>query len=176
MEVQGGKLEWLNKTEPEVLLDKNVDLQEKNKLSDCLQSLNVRWNKVCIDSALGTWSWKYSGVLRIVVSYSIYLWQVHKTSCKPCIHVKGMCPSTCLYENTGGHSSIRMSHFSQLRFFCWFSFMLAFLCGRCTRPPTAELLYGTLKHLFESNSNVLIGNWENCNRFLLYRKAGCHSS
>uniref|UniRef100_A0A8C0BZ52 Utrophin n=1 Tax=Buteo japonicus TaxID=224669 RepID=A0A8C0BZ52_9AVES len=52
MEVQGDKLEWLNRTEPEVLLDKNVDLQEKDKLSDCLQSLNVRWNKVCISSAL----------------------------------------------------------------------------------------------------------------------------
>ncbi|XP_059689241.1 utrophin [Gavia stellata] len=46
MELQGDKLEWLNRTEPEVLLDKNVDLQEKDKLSDCLQSLNVRWNKV----------------------------------------------------------------------------------------------------------------------------------
>ncbi|XP_064505095.1 utrophin isoform X3 [Pseudopipra pipra] len=46
MEVQGGKLEWLNRTEPDVLLDKNVDLQEKDQLSGCLQSLNVRWNKV----------------------------------------------------------------------------------------------------------------------------------
>ncbi|XP_051469473.1 utrophin isoform X4 [Apus apus] len=46
MEVQGDNLQWLNRTEPEVLLDKNVDLQEKEKLSDCLQSLNVRWNKV----------------------------------------------------------------------------------------------------------------------------------
>ncbi|XP_027543095.1 utrophin isoform X2 [Neopelma chrysocephalum] len=46
MEVQGDKLEWLNRTEPDVLLDKNVDLQEKDKLSSCLQSLNVRWNKV----------------------------------------------------------------------------------------------------------------------------------
>ncbi|XP_032910197.1 utrophin isoform X3 [Catharus ustulatus] len=46
MEVLGDKLEWLNRTEPEVLLDKNTDLQEKNKLSDILQSLNVRWNKV----------------------------------------------------------------------------------------------------------------------------------
>ncbi|XP_064269688.1 utrophin isoform X3 [Passer domesticus] len=46
MEVLGGKLEWLNRTESEVLLDKNTDLQEKNKLSACLQSLNVRWNKV----------------------------------------------------------------------------------------------------------------------------------
>ncbi|XP_009945463.1 PREDICTED: utrophin-like, partial [Leptosomus discolor] len=46
MEVQGDKLEWLNRAEPDVLLDKNVDLQEKDKLSDCLQSLNVRWNKV----------------------------------------------------------------------------------------------------------------------------------
>ncbi|XP_040455463.1 utrophin isoform X4 [Falco naumanni] len=46
MEVQGDKLEWLNRTEREVLLDKNVDLQEKDKLSDCLRSLNVRWNKV----------------------------------------------------------------------------------------------------------------------------------
>uniref|UniRef100_G1NIS5 Utrophin n=1 Tax=Meleagris gallopavo TaxID=9103 RepID=G1NIS5_MELGA len=50
MELQGDKLEWLNRTEPEVILDKNVDLQEKNKLSDSLQSLNVRWNKVCIYS------------------------------------------------------------------------------------------------------------------------------
>ncbi|CAM9935197.1 unnamed protein product, partial [Bubo scandiacus] len=46
MEVQRDKLEWLNRTEPEVLLDKNVDLHEKDKLSNCLQSLNVRWNKV----------------------------------------------------------------------------------------------------------------------------------
>ncbi|XP_014734507.1 PREDICTED: utrophin isoform X3 [Sturnus vulgaris] len=46
MEVLGDKLEWLNRTEPEVLLDKNIDLQEKTKLSDSLQSLNVRWNKV----------------------------------------------------------------------------------------------------------------------------------
>ncbi|XP_068533103.1 utrophin isoform X3 [Anas acuta] len=46
MELQGDKLEWLNRTEPEVILDKNVSLQEKNKLSDSLQSLNVRWNKV----------------------------------------------------------------------------------------------------------------------------------
>ncbi|XP_027487780.1 utrophin isoform X4 [Corapipo altera] len=46
MEVQGDKLEWLNRTEPDVLLDKNVDLQEKDQLSSCLQSLNVRWNKV----------------------------------------------------------------------------------------------------------------------------------
>ncbi|XP_053828296.1 utrophin [Vidua macroura] len=46
MEVLGDKLEWLNRTESEVLLDKNIDLQEKSKLSDCLQSLNVRWNKV----------------------------------------------------------------------------------------------------------------------------------
>ncbi|XP_030302441.1 utrophin [Calypte anna] len=46
MEVQGDKLQWLNRTEPEVLLDKNVDHQEKEKLSDCLQSLNMRWNKV----------------------------------------------------------------------------------------------------------------------------------
>uniref|UniRef100_A0A8B9GBE9 Utrophin n=1 Tax=Amazona collaria TaxID=241587 RepID=A0A8B9GBE9_9PSIT len=52
MEVQGDKLEWLNRTEPEVLLDKDVDLQEKDKLSNCLQSLNVRWNKVCISSFL----------------------------------------------------------------------------------------------------------------------------
>lgn len=51
MEVQGDKLEWLNRTEPEVILDKNVDLQEKNRLSGSLQSLNVRWNKVCISSA-----------------------------------------------------------------------------------------------------------------------------
>uniref|UniRef100_A0A8B9CHA1 Utrophin n=1 Tax=Anser brachyrhynchus TaxID=132585 RepID=A0A8B9CHA1_9AVES len=36
MEVQGDKLEWLNRTEPEVILDKNVSLQEKNKLSDSL--------------------------------------------------------------------------------------------------------------------------------------------
>ncbi|XP_068794941.1 utrophin isoform X5 [Struthio camelus] len=46
MEVQGDKLEWLNRTEPEVLLDKNVGLQEKDKLSDSLQSVNMRWNKV----------------------------------------------------------------------------------------------------------------------------------
>uniref|UniRef100_A0A8C0BZ14 Utrophin n=1 Tax=Buteo japonicus TaxID=224669 RepID=A0A8C0BZ14_9AVES len=62
MEVQGDKLEWLNRTEPEVLLDKNVDLQEKDKLSDCLQSLNVRWNKVCISSALKRTVFTYSAM------------------------------------------------------------------------------------------------------------------
>ncbi|RMC12816.1 hypothetical protein DUI87_10341 [Hirundo rustica rustica] len=41
MEVLADKLDWLNRTEPELLLDKNIDLQEKTKLSDCLQSLNV---------------------------------------------------------------------------------------------------------------------------------------
>uniref|UniRef100_A0A8B9PGS5 Utrophin n=1 Tax=Apteryx owenii TaxID=8824 RepID=A0A8B9PGS5_APTOW len=58
MEVQGDKLEWLNRTEPEVLLDKNVDLQEKDKLSDSLQSVNVRWNKVCVSATLVTYGWK----------------------------------------------------------------------------------------------------------------------
>uniref|UniRef100_A0A8B9EK00 Utrophin n=1 Tax=Anser cygnoides TaxID=8845 RepID=A0A8B9EK00_ANSCY len=89
MEVQGDKLEWLNRTEPEVILDKNVSLQEKNKLSDSLQSLNVRWNKVCISSAflpeaentvvyLGFWFHMYM-LLHIHRNYKkkilkLYLW------------------------------------------------------------------------------------------------------
>ncbi|KAM8809780.1 utrophin-like [Eudromia elegans] len=46
MEGQADNLDWLNRTEPAVLLDKNVCPREKDKLSDSLQSLNVRWNKV----------------------------------------------------------------------------------------------------------------------------------
>ncbi|XP_054018725.1 utrophin isoform X4 [Dryobates pubescens] len=49
MEIQRDKLEWLNRAETEVLLDKNIDLQEKEKLSSCLQSLNMRLNKVFRD-------------------------------------------------------------------------------------------------------------------------------
>lgn len=98
MEVQGEKLEWLNRTEPEVLLDKDVDLQEKDKLSNCLQSLNVRWNKVCISLTLGIWSWKYSSVLGMVVILYMYLWHVYKMSCKPCRHSQERYPNPCLNE------------------------------------------------------------------------------
>uniref|UniRef100_A0A452I4P7 Calponin-homology (CH) domain-containing protein n=1 Tax=Gopherus agassizii TaxID=38772 RepID=A0A452I4P7_9SAUR len=46
MEVQGKKLKWLNRTESEVLSDKIVGFQEKERISDTLRAINMKWNKV----------------------------------------------------------------------------------------------------------------------------------
>ncbi|KAG6937049.1 utrophin, partial [Chelydra serpentina] len=46
IEVQGEKLKWLNRTEPEILSDKSVGFQEKERISDTLRSINVKWNKL----------------------------------------------------------------------------------------------------------------------------------
>uniref|UniRef100_A0A8C3T8A5 Utrophin n=1 Tax=Chelydra serpentina TaxID=8475 RepID=A0A8C3T8A5_CHESE len=52
IEVQGEKLKWLNRTEPEILSDKSVGFQEKERISDTLRSINVKWNKVRVFSIL----------------------------------------------------------------------------------------------------------------------------
>ncbi|XP_030412351.1 utrophin isoform X3 [Gopherus evgoodei] len=46
MEVQGEKLKWLNRTESEVLSDKIVGFQEKERISDTLRAINMKWNKL----------------------------------------------------------------------------------------------------------------------------------
>uniref|UniRef100_A0A8D0GIR4 Dystrophin n=1 Tax=Sphenodon punctatus TaxID=8508 RepID=A0A8D0GIR4_SPHPU len=46
MEVQGEKLKYLNRNEPEVLSDKSVDFQERERISDRLKTLNTKWKKV----------------------------------------------------------------------------------------------------------------------------------
>ncbi|XP_039384571.1 utrophin isoform X3 [Mauremys reevesii] len=46
MEVQGEKLKWLNRTESEVLSDKIVGFQEKERISDTLRTINMKWNKL----------------------------------------------------------------------------------------------------------------------------------
>uniref|UniRef100_A0A8C3HV78 Utrophin n=1 Tax=Chrysemys picta bellii TaxID=8478 RepID=A0A8C3HV78_CHRPI len=46
MEVQGEKWKWLNRTESEVLSDKIVGFQEKERISDALRTINMKWNKV----------------------------------------------------------------------------------------------------------------------------------
>ncbi|XP_067398337.1 utrophin [Emydura macquarii macquarii] len=52
MEVQGEKLKWLNRAEPEVLSDKSIGFHEKERISDSLRTINMKWNKVCILSIL----------------------------------------------------------------------------------------------------------------------------
>ncbi|XP_026505322.1 utrophin [Terrapene carolina triunguis] len=46
MEVQGEKWKWLNRTESEVLSDKIVGFQEKERISDTLRTINMKWNKL----------------------------------------------------------------------------------------------------------------------------------
>ncbi|XP_066471431.1 utrophin isoform X3 [Tiliqua scincoides] len=46
MDVQGEKLKWLNRNEPEVLSTKNVGSQERENISDGLRILNIKWKKV----------------------------------------------------------------------------------------------------------------------------------
>ncbi|XP_006891741.1 PREDICTED: utrophin [Elephantulus edwardii] len=47
MEVQADKLKWLNRTELEMLSDKSLSLQEREKISESLRTVNATWNKVC---------------------------------------------------------------------------------------------------------------------------------
>ncbi|KAM6186049.1 utrophin [Rhynchocyon petersi] len=49
MEIQADKLEWLNRTELEVLSDKNLSIQEREKISESLRTVNATWNKVSRD-------------------------------------------------------------------------------------------------------------------------------
>nr|XP_014437163.1 utrophin isoform X2 [Pelodiscus sinensis]XP_025035407.1 utrophin isoform X2 [Pelodiscus sinensis] len=46
MEIQGEKLQWLNRTEVEVLSDKKIGFQERERISDTLRTVNVKWNKL----------------------------------------------------------------------------------------------------------------------------------
>jgi hypothetical protein len=52
MEAQADKLKWLNRTELELLSDKSLSLQEREKLSESLKTANKTWNKVCLWSFL----------------------------------------------------------------------------------------------------------------------------
>ncbi|XP_073928809.1 utrophin isoform X2 [Castor canadensis] len=47
MEAQADKLKWLNRTELELLSDKSLSLQEREKLSESLKTANKTWNKIC---------------------------------------------------------------------------------------------------------------------------------
>ncbi|XP_021080176.1 utrophin isoform X3 [Mesocricetus auratus] len=47
MDVQAENLRWLNRTELEVLSDKNLSLHERDRLAEGLRSVNVTWNKIC---------------------------------------------------------------------------------------------------------------------------------
>ncbi|XP_074846537.1 utrophin isoform X2 [Carettochelys insculpta] len=46
MEIQGEKLKWLNRSEADVLSDKNTGFQEKERISDTLRTVNMKWNKL----------------------------------------------------------------------------------------------------------------------------------
>ncbi|XP_064147911.1 utrophin isoform X13 [Loxodonta africana] len=46
MEVQADKLKWLNRTELEMLSDKSLSLQERDKISESLRNVNTTWNKI----------------------------------------------------------------------------------------------------------------------------------
>ncbi|XP_028903681.1 utrophin isoform X4 [Ornithorhynchus anatinus] len=45
-EIQAEKLKWLTRTEPEMLLHKSLDSREREKISERLRTLNIKWNKV----------------------------------------------------------------------------------------------------------------------------------
>ncbi|XP_045400473.1 utrophin isoform X1 [Lemur catta] len=47
MEVQAEKLKWLNRTELEMLSDKSLSLNERDKISESLRTVNTTWNKIC---------------------------------------------------------------------------------------------------------------------------------
>ncbi|XP_047414853.1 utrophin isoform X2 [Sciurus carolinensis] len=47
MEGEAEKLKWLNRTELEMLSDKSLSLQERDKLSESLRAVNATWNKIC---------------------------------------------------------------------------------------------------------------------------------
>ncbi|XP_060096541.1 utrophin isoform X3 [Heteronotia binoei] len=46
MDKEGEKLQWLNRNEQELLLNKNISPQEKERISDRLKTLTAKWNKV----------------------------------------------------------------------------------------------------------------------------------
>ncbi|KAJ6660138.1 hypothetical protein lerEdw1_018065, partial [Lerista edwardsae] len=46
MDIQGEKLKWLNRNEPEMLSTKNVGYQGRENISDRLRTLNIKWKKV----------------------------------------------------------------------------------------------------------------------------------
>nr|XP_016854217.1 PREDICTED: utrophin isoform X4 [Anolis carolinensis] len=46
MHIQGDKLKWLNRNEPDVLSNKSIGPQEKENISERLRSLNMKWKKV----------------------------------------------------------------------------------------------------------------------------------
>ncbi|XP_053146646.1 utrophin isoform X4 [Hemicordylus capensis] len=46
MDMQGEKLIWLNKNEPEVLSAKSIGPQERENISDRLRILNIKWKKL----------------------------------------------------------------------------------------------------------------------------------
>uniref|UniRef100_A0A8D2JCW8 Utrophin n=1 Tax=Varanus komodoensis TaxID=61221 RepID=A0A8D2JCW8_VARKO len=46
MEMQGEKLKWLNRNEPDLLSNKSIGLQERENISDRLRTLNMKWKKV----------------------------------------------------------------------------------------------------------------------------------
>ncbi|XP_048345233.1 utrophin isoform X2 [Sphaerodactylus townsendi] len=46
MDVQGEKLQWLNRNEQEVLSNQTIGPRERESISDRLKTLTVRWNKV----------------------------------------------------------------------------------------------------------------------------------
>ncbi|XP_008579608.1 PREDICTED: utrophin [Galeopterus variegatus] len=47
MEGQAEKLKWLNRAELEMLSDKSLSLQERDKISESLRTVNMTWNKIC---------------------------------------------------------------------------------------------------------------------------------
>ncbi|XP_006161986.1 utrophin isoform X3 [Tupaia chinensis] len=47
MEVQAENLKWLNRTELEMLSDKNLSLHEREKILESLRTVNTTWNKMC---------------------------------------------------------------------------------------------------------------------------------
>ncbi|KAF7254185.1 Utrophin [Varanus komodoensis] len=50
MEMQGEKLKWLNRNEPDLLSNKSIGLQERENISDRLRTLNMKWKKVFRDA------------------------------------------------------------------------------------------------------------------------------
>uniref|UniRef100_A0A5F8H924 Utrophin n=1 Tax=Monodelphis domestica TaxID=13616 RepID=A0A5F8H924_MONDO len=46
IEVQEENLKWLNRSEPEILLVNNLNLQERDYISENLRTLNIKWNKI----------------------------------------------------------------------------------------------------------------------------------
>ncbi|XP_045150513.1 utrophin [Echinops telfairi] len=49
MEVQAEKLKWLSRAELEILSEKSLSLQERDKISESLRSVTATWNKISRD-------------------------------------------------------------------------------------------------------------------------------